>query len=208
MKHGFMMMLVPVAMVITSGCQTTVPIKAGAMQRISEPKPKSLCVLTEATDARKKKSDHVGRQTFSLFMIPTFSVQSDDPLGKEVGKVFSEALNQSGYEVNPVATLDEADGPVLAIQVDSCRNYLFAWVWPLGLTGGRSKLTPIVFGGTGKVLWKGEPCVAWGGCPSLVYMAGFETTIKQEMTSIMRQVVAQLNNPEFVKAISTASGEG
>ena len=207
MKHCFLMLFVPVALVITSGCQTTAPIKAKAMPRISEPKPQSLCVLTDATDARKKKSDHVGRQTFSVFMIPTFSVQSEDPLGKEVGKVFSEALTQSGYEVKPVATLDEADGPVLAIQVDSFRNYLFAWLWPLGLTGGRAELTPVVFDSEGKVLWKGEPCVGWGGCPSVAYMAGFETSVKMEMTSIMRDAVAQFSTPAFVNVVAPASGQ-
>ena len=207
MKHRFLVLLVPVAMAVTSGCQTAVPIKASALPRISEPKPQSLCVLKEATDARKNKSDHVGRHTFTVFMIPTISVESREPLGKEVGKVFTEALTQSGYEVRQVAALDEADGPVLVIQVDSFRNYLFSWLWPLGLTGGRAKLTPYVFGSDGKVLWKGEPCVAWGGCPSAAYMAGFETTVKMEMSSIMRDVVVQFRTPAFLNAVSPASGE-
>lgn len=188
-------------LLLGSGCQTSVVVKASPMKKFAEPNPAELCVLKEATDARSNKTKrHIGRQTFTVFMIPTISVQSDDHIKDAVGKVFVDALKESGYKVDVVTALDQSEGPVLVLQVDSIRNYLFSWLWPLGLTTGRSKMTPILYDNKGEILWQGQANSGWGFCPSLVYMAGFETTLKSEMNSCMRQVVGQLNSPEFVKA--------
>ncbi len=189
------------AILLNSGCQTSVYVKASPVKRLAEPKSAALCVLKEATDARSNKPKrHIGRQTFTIFMIPTISVQSEDLIKDAVGKVFVQALKESGYNVEVVTALDQSDGPVLVLQVDSIRNFLFSWLWPLGLTTGRSHMTPILYDNQGKILWKGDLCSGWGFCPSLVYMAGFETSLKSEMNSCLKQVIVQLNTSEFNKA--------
>jgi len=185
---------------LSSGCATTARLTADPMPRLSNPTPKNLTVLAEATDARRNRSDQVGRHTFTVFMIPTFGVFAEDPVEKMVGGLFVEALKQSGYQVNTVEKLGEASGPVLSVQTDSIRNYLFSWLYPLGLTGGRAQLTPVLFGNDGKILWKGRSCAAWGGCPSLIYMCGFDTSLNLEMSSIMRQIMNQINSKEFIEA--------
>lgn len=192
--------------VITSGCATTARITANQMPKLDNPHPENLTVLAQATDARRGyKVDQVGRHTFTVFMIPTFAVHSEAALGKEVGGVFVNALKESGYKVEVVDSIADASGPVLTLQIDSINNYLFSWLYPLGLTFGKAQFTPVLFGEDDKILWNGKPTSAWGGCPSLVYMCGFETSIKTEVSSILRNIIEQLNTPEFIAAASPQS---
>ena len=186
---------------ITTGCQTAVPVSAYRMDPVAGAGDTSINVLQEATDSRRKKSNQVGRHTFTIFMIPTIPVTSEDYLRKEVGEAFSTALKEAGYQVEVVEKVDQADGPVLNVQIDSVRNYLFSWGWPIGLTGGWAKMTPVLFDNEGNVLWKGVPCTGWGGCPSLIYMAGFETSVSLEVSSVFRQILEQMNTAEFKKAL-------
>ena len=191
------------ALLFSSGCATTTTITADTMRRMENPTPKNLTVFSEAKDGRRNKSDQVGRQTFTVFAIPTFGVFSEDQVEMIAGALFVEALKQSGYEVNIIEKLGEAKGPVLAVQVDSMHNYLYSWFYPLGITVGRAQMTPMLLDKEGKTLWKGYPCAGWGGCPSLLYMCGFDTSINSEMTTILTKIMYQLNNQEFIQAISS-----
>jgi len=190
------------SMLMYCGCQSSAQIRAQQLRPLSNPCPKSIRVLSDATDARSKQTDKIGQITFSVFMIPAGVVVSEADVEKSVGTLLSDALKQSGFEVATVQKVNEADGPVLAVQMDSINNYLFSWLWPLGLTFGRSQLTPVVFDNTGKLVWRGKPCSAYGFCPSAIYMAGFDTSLKMEMSSILEQIVAQTQDPEFRKAVA------
>ncbi len=190
------------ALILSSGCATTARIESAPVQRLQSPAPASITVLKEALDGRRNKSDQVGRHTFTVFMIPTVGVFAEDPVEKSVGDLFTDVLKQRGYQVSVVEKLGTTSKPVLAVQVDSIRNYLFSWLWPLGLTGGRAQLTPVLFSEDGKILWKGKPCAGWGGCPSVIYMCGFETSIYLEMSSVMRQIADQLSSQEFIQKAS------
>jgi hypothetical protein len=202
------MMVVPALLLtVTTGCQTMVPISASSMDPIEGLNATPVNVLQEVTDARKKKTNQVGRHTFTVFMIPTIPVFEENSLHKGVGEALSSALNQAGYKATVVEKVDQADGPVLNVQIDSMRNYLFSWLWPLGLTGGRAKMTPVLFDNEGNVLWKGKPCVAWGGCPSLIYMTGFETSVGMEVGSIFRQILAQMGTEDFRKALNSKNSQ-
>jgi len=76
-------------------------------------------------------------------MIPGPKVES----GKEelsaaiVNRTF-ETLTSLGYNVRLVDKLEEAKGPVLVLQMDQLRNYLFSWTYPLGLTWGKIGVEP------------------------------------------------------------------
>ena len=202
MKKCLRFLVIPFFAVIMSGCATTARITADKMPKLDNPRPENLTVLANATDARRHRSDQVGRQTFSIFMIPTFLVLSDISIDKAVGDVFVTALKESGYNVETIDNIADASGPVLTVQIDSINNYLFSWVYPLGLTFGKARFTPVLFGNDDKVLWSGKPASAMGFCPSLLYMCGFDTSLQTEVSSILRDIIQQINTPEFAEAAS------
>jgi len=203
MKLFTQMALMGALAIMSTGCATTARIESRRVSGISNPKVEKLTVLAQATDARRHKSDQIGRHTFTIFMIPTFGVYSEEQVEKVMGNIFVETLKQSGYEVAVVNSLDEATGSVLVLQLDSIHNYLFSWLYPLGLTFGRSQMTPVLFNRDGDSLWRGTPTVGWGFCPSVVYMCGFNTSIKSEVTSVMKKIVnKELQKESFLDALN------
>jgi hypothetical protein len=63
-------------------------------------------------------------------------------------------------------------------------------------------LSPVLFRKDGSILWRGKAS-GGGFCPSLLYIAGFETALKSEMTGAMNEIVQQLGTPEFRAALSS-----
>lgn len=207
MKTLAQLVVVLSVVMLGSGCATSARITARPMSPLTTPSPKSLSVLQKATVTRNVQGDRVGRHTFTIFMIPTFPVHAEGRLDAAVGSLLIDALRQAGYDVKVVQQLGQTNEPVLALQVDSIRNYLFSWLYPIGITFGRATCTPTLFAPDGTVLWQGSICSGGGGSPSLLYMCGFDTSIKSEMTAVLRDVIAELQTPGFRQAVSNAQDQ-
>lgn len=195
--------LVPLVALLGSGCATTARVQSSSMQQQDNARGVKLSVLAKATDARENASDQVGRHTISVFMIPGPGVFSGGGhLDDAVGQVAIKGLREAGYTVSVVNDIAESGGPTLGIQMDMIRNYSFTWLYPLGLTFGKTQLSPVLFGSDGSVLWQGK-ATGSGFCPSLLYICGFTTAIKSEMTGAMKEIVTQLGSQEFRAALTS-----
>lgn len=190
---------------VACGCQTTVPIRLGNLPGQATATGKTVTMLSKAADARSNPSDQVGRHTISVFMIPGPGVYArGGHLEDVIATHCRTGLQKAGYAVTTVDRVADASGPVLVPQLNYVRNYCFTWLWPLGLTFGKMRLSLILFSPRQEVLWKSDLDGRSGFGVSLVYMAGFGTATKMEMTGSVKEVMEVCSSPEFLAAIGKA----
>lgn len=99
--------------------------------------------------------------------------------------------------------VDQARGPVLVVQIDDLRNYLFSWVYPIGIVWGKMELSLYLMNPDGKELWKGNAPGHGGFGGSFLYMAGFEGWVKSDLTANLNQVIEMVTSDEFKNAVRT-----
>ena len=188
------------------GCQTTVPIRLGNLPEPTSQVRGKIAMLSKAADARKTPSDKIGRHTISLLMIPGPGVYSQ---GEHVEDVVAghcrTGLEKVGYSVETVNSVDATNAPVLVPQINLIRNYSFTWLWPLGLTFGKMRLSLVLYGTNNQVVWKKDLSGKSGFMASLVYISGFGTAVKTEMTGSVKEVMKVCASPEFLAAVEQAS---
>jgi hypothetical protein len=190
---------------LACGCQMTVPLRVGNLPTSATPVNKSLILLSQASDARKNPSDQIGRHTISVFMIPGFGVFARGGHIEDAVSIHCKTgLEKAGYTVTTVDRVSEASGPVLVPQLNYVRNYCFTWLYPLALTFGRMRLSLVLFSPRQEVLWKADLKAQGGFGASLLYVAGFGTATKFEMTGSIKEVMRVCSTPEFIAALEKA----
>lgn len=164
-------------------------------------------MLAKATDARNNPSDQVGRHTISVFMIPGPGVYAS---GGHVENVIAAhcktGLERAGYTISTVEHLEEANSPVLAVQINYIRNYCFTWLYPLGITFGKMKLSLVLFNPQKEVIWKSDLQSRSGFMPSLIYMSGFGVATKTQVTASVREIMDVCTSPNFIAALDRGKG--
>lgn len=192
-----------------AGCQTAIPIQVNEEDLII-PKTATnikLTMLTKAKDVRSQAVDQVGRHTISLLMIPGPTVTTErEHLDEAIASRVRSALTSSGFTVSIVDRLDQAKGPVLVIQIDELKNYLFSWLYPVGLVWGNMNLSLHLMSPDGKTLWNRDTDGHSGIMASLLYMSGFETRVTQDLTENVNQILEILVSDEFKNALMKAHG--
>jgi len=202
---GFAFVVTP----MLTGCQSTIPVKIN-MDDIQKPATSTdlkINILSQAKDTRSQSPDQVGRHTISLLMIPGGTVSTEDSLNKGVVDRLAEALKSVGYKVNLVDDVTDAKEmgePVLFVQIETLKNYLFSWLYPLGLTFGSMDLSLHLISPKGTEIWKQELAGHGGVMPSLLYMSGFETRVTSDLTANVNQAIKAISSDEFRKAMKSA----
>jgi len=185
---------------ILTGCQTFVPIKVYKEDLIKPTAPTNINItmLSKAKDMRSQFHNQVGRHTISLLMVPGPIVESEqEPLDVAIANRVKESLRSFGYTITTVDKLDQANGPVLVVQIDDLRNYLFSWIYPLGVVWGKMQLSLHLMTPDAKLLWKTNLEGGGGIMPSFLYMCGFETRVTSDLTKNMNQLITALSSNEF-----------
>lgn len=196
---GLLLLILPL-----SGCQTSVALRVEDKDLAKPTDPANLTVslLSRARDIRDKPRDQVGRQTVSLFMLPGPQVELEEGrLDRAISRNVKTALEISGYTVAMVDRLHEATGPVVVVQIDDLRNYLFSWLYPIGIIWGKMQLSLHVLAPDGRELWANTTEGHWGLMASLFYMSGFETRLQSDLKANLNQVIAMVSSEEFKKQI-------
>ena len=191
---------------ILVGCQTTVPI-AIKTDEIVKPNTKTdlhLTLLSKAKDARLQAPNQVGRHTISLLMIPGGMVTSEpeEHLEEAIVNRLTEALNSTGYSVTHVDRAIDSKSPVLIVQIDDLRNYLFSWFYPLGIVWGKMNLSLHLMSPSGTELWRANLEGHSGVMPSLLYMSGFETRVSNDLTVNINQAIEAISSEQFRIALN------
>ena len=189
-----------VLLTFLSGCQTSIPIRVNKDDLVKPTSPTNFTItmLSKAKDIRGQALDQVGRHTISALMIPGPTVTTEsERLDEAVANRVKETLRSFGYTISTVDRLDQANGPVLVVQIDDLRNYLFSWLYPLGVTWGKMELSLHLMTSDANELWKANLEGGSGIMPSLLFMSGFETRVTSDLTSNMNQLVAALSSNEF-----------
>jgi hypothetical protein len=189
------------------GCQTSVPLLRDdeALVRPMSPANLNLNLLSRAKDVRSQGVDQVGRHTITLLMIPGPTVTTEtEHLDEGISRNVKAALELAGYSVRVVDHVDQARGPVLVVQIDDLRNYLFSWVYPIGVVWGKMELSLHLMNPDGSELWTGNAPGHGGFGGSLLYMAGFEGRVRRDLTANLNQVIEMVTSEEFKNAVRTA----
>jgi hypothetical protein len=181
-----------------TGCQTSVPVRVDREDLIKPAVPAGLKVtlLARAWDVRNKPRNQVGRHMFLGLPGPQV-VPKDEQLDRAIPRALHTALEASGYSVTVVEHLREAAGPVLVVQIDDLRNYLFALPWPLGWGWGQMQLSAHLVAPDGQERWAAKASPSWGLMGSLVYMAGFGMRVESELTDNVNQILALISSEDF-----------
>ena len=197
-------LLASVAVTALGGCQTHTAVNVGDLVAPKAPAARQVVLLSRATDARENPSDKVGRHTISLFTIPGPSVNSDGSLEEAVGLHAKEALEKAGYRVLMVDRVEDAGGPVVAVQIDDLRNYSFTWLYPLGILWGKMTMSLIVLSPQGERLWSAQTEGHGGKGASFLYIAGFGGRVKSDLTENLNQIIEISSSEEFGRALEQA----
>lgn len=188
-----------------SGCQTTIPIaiKKDEIIRPSTKTDLKLTLLSKAKDARLQAPDQVGRHTISLLMIPGGMVTSEpeEHLDEAIVNRLTETLNSLGYSVTHVDRVTDSTSPVLVVQIDDLRNYLFSWFYPLGIVWGKMNLSLHLMSPRGTELWRANLEGHSGIMPSLLYMSGFQTRVSSDLTANINQAIEAISSNEFMNVL-------
>lgn len=195
---GLLLLILPL-----SGCQTSVAVRI-ENQDLAKPTDSAnlkVTMLSRARDIRDKPRDQVGRHFF-LFMPGPQVEPEDERLDRAILRNVKTAFEISGYTVAVVDRLREATDPVVVVQIDDLRNYLFtAPLYPLGVGWGKMRLSIHVLTPDGKELWTGATEGHGGVMASLFYMSGFETRIQSDLKANLNQIIVLISSEEFKKQI-------
>jgi len=173
-------------------------MRDGALLTPSSPAEMEINLLSKAEDVRSQAMNQVGRHTFTIFMIPTFRVDTKrEPLDEAIAESVKMALETAGYTVNLVDRVQEASGPCLVVQVDKLRNYLFSWLYPLGVVWGDMRLSLHLMQPDGQEIWDASTRGHGGLMLSLLYMSGFQTRVRSDLEANMNQVIDLVTSQEF-----------
>ena len=190
-----------------AACQTTVPVRIYQDQlvRPQPPAPLQLTMLAKAKDTRSQGVDQVGRHTISALMIPGPTVTTEtEHLDEAIVNRVREALTASGFSVSTVDRLEQAHDPILVIQINDLRNYLFSWLYPVGLVWGNMDLTLQLVTPEGTELWHAQTAGHSGVGASIFYMSGFETRVASDLTSNVNQILEIVSSREFEDQLQQA----
>jgi hypothetical protein len=195
---GFLLLMVSLG-----GCQTSVSLRVEG-QDLAKPTAQAnfkVMLLSKARDVRDKPRDQVGRHFF-LFMPGPQVTPEEERLDRAIPSNVKTALEVSGYTVAMVDRLREATDPVVVVQIDDLRNYLFNTpFYPLGVGWGKMRLSLHVVTPDGKELWTGVTEGHWGVMASLFYMSGFEMRVQSDLKANLNQIIAMVSSEEFKKQI-------
>ena len=200
-----------VSMFVLVGCQSTIPIAVHQDKLIKPASPANLkfTMLSKAKDVRTQAINQIGRHTISLLMIPGFMVITEnEDLEVAIIKRVRETLTSYGFAVTIVDKLEQSKDPVLVIQIDDLRNYLFSWLYPLGITWGKMELSLHLMSPDAKDLWKANLEGSSGTVPSIFYMCGFDTRVKDDLTANMNQLVEVVSSKAFAEQLKKAQVSG
>ncbi|MCX7113049.1 MAG: hypothetical protein NTX45_23620 [Proteobacteria bacterium] len=206
MKCCFLTFVLPTQFVLV-GCQMNVPIDI-YKEDIIKPNTRTdskLTILSKAKDARSQAPDQVGRHTISLLMVPgiTVSAEPEEHLDEAIVNRLNESLSSVGYNVSLVDRVKDSNSPVLVVQIDDLRNYLFSWGYPLGIVWGKMELSLHLMSPHGTELWKANLEGHGGIMASLIYMSGFGTRVKSDLTANINQAIEAISSEEFRKALQS-----
>lgn len=192
-------------LVYLSACAGTAPINIGRLNSLQTANDMDITMLSKAVDARSGPSDKIGRHTISLLMIPGPSVFAEGThLDEAVANHAITALKKAGYRVSTVFFLEDSEGPVLVVQIDDLRNYEFTWLYPIGVLWGKMDMTVLLMSPNGDTLWKAQTAGHGGMWGSFIYMTGFGTRVKSDLTANLNQIIEICSSSEFKQALIDA----
>jgi len=191
-----------------TGCQTTVAVEVDDSDIIKPATPVGLpiALLSKAKDVRDGQGiDQVGRHTISLLMIPGPTVTTErQHLDDAIASGVKQVLTKAGYEVTTVERISDGKGPVLVAQIDDLRNYLFSWMYPLGIVWGKMELSLHLMSPDGKELWTANADGSGGIMASLLYMSGFETRVQGDLKDNLNQIGVIVTSDQFKGVLTKA----
>lgn len=199
MPNPFLVLMLWLSIALT-GCQTAVLVRVDDADLLQPTSPTNMQItlLSKAKDVRTQAVDQVGRHTISLLMIPGPTVTTErEHLDEAIANSVKSALKKSGYSVSEVDKIDQSKSPVLVVQIDDLRNYLFSWIYPLGIVWGKMELSLHLMSPDGKELWKGNAEGHGGFMASFLYMSGFETRVQSDLRANLDQIIEMITSEEF-----------
>ncbi len=190
MKWRFLLLIFVV--VCMSSCATTARIEKNFSVAPPYKTNKSLALETIAKDERNHWRDEVGRNTFTIFAIPSFEVKSRTRLENQMMVNVKETLIEAGFEIN------HAEYPRLEVIIDDFYFKNYTWLFPLYLFWGRMALSINLKDKNEQVLWT-ENVSGGSFLPGFI---SFNPVIRRSMRKTLRDLQQACLREDFLEHLS------
>ncbi len=167
--------------VLSSGCASSAKI---GWDRPSSLQPNGRTAVVE--DAKfGGNRDVVGRNTFTLFAIPTFGIKADRPVDRSVTLGVEDAVQAAGYTLAQSGASEEA----ITVSTDIKKFYYsnYTWFWPVMINNGKIEMQVKARNPSGKVFMD-RGYSAKSSWISFGSSSGFSDEIRGEMSDILRDL--------------------
>lgn len=187
--------------VFMSSCAATARIDKNFSVNPPHITDKTLSLDTMAIDKRGDlsiaisrilSSDEVGRNTFTLFGIPTYRVYSRTGLEKQMMTNVKETLVEAGFDIN------HDNYPRLEIIINDFYFYNYTFFFPLYFFWGRTSLSVNLKDENDQILWSEN---VWRGS-FLPGFVSFRPVIRRSMRKTLRDLQQACLREDFLEHLS------
>jgi hypothetical protein len=148
----------------------------------------------------KNMKQEIGWGSFTLFAIPVQKITVEGDADEELMRVIKETVEHVGYTAKVVEQPEDADCPVICVNVKKFFFYNYTWLAPLVFNWGNIEMEVSVKSPQGETLWSKD----YKGSGTGFYH--FDPTVNMALNKVLNQMVVDLASPEFKKAVFEAQG--
>ncbi len=172
---------------LTSGCASSAGIGWDAPRNL-QPNGKAAVV-----EIAKYSGDNgvVGRNTFTVFAIPTFGISAEQPVDQSVTRAMEDAVRAAGYSVCDKASMPQ-DAIAVSAEVEKFKFSNYTWFWPVMKNWGIIKVDVKAKDPSGGIILQRKyseraDWTSFGSC------SGYSENIRKSMTAIVQDVTDDLS---------------
>lgn len=199
MKRNIFLIIIIAAFM--SSCATTARIDKNFSVKPPYKTEKSLTLERLAKDERdhwslergnNRWSDEIGRNTFTVFGIPTFRLYSRTRLENQMMVNVKETLDDAGFNI----TYNQY--PRLEVVIDDFYFYNYTWLFPFYLFWGKMALSMNLKNEEEQVIWSEKV----GGASFLPGFFSFNPVIRRSMRKTLRDLQKACLREDFLEHLS------
>jgi hypothetical protein len=177
------------------GCGQNVLVTHGALNEPKTPVNMTVQVDELAANARKEAPNVIGTVTVTVFGLPTGDAKAAAPLPELVHPFVVEALEKTGYTIVDMRGKKPANVPILRGELRVFWFAVYTWAAPILYFGGNIEYRMVLQKPDGATLWEKVLKATSGNVTS------WDGAINSAVTSLLNQIIDEVQTPEFVQAL-------
>ena len=188
----------------TSGCQSSVHLSHENLVGIQSIQPRrSIQAYQLGECVRKELPNTVGTHSFTVFAIPTGTINSDMALPVAVHSFVRVSLVDAGYNVIDISQDNAQNAPIIRGEITNYWLTGYSYFWPIFLQRGKFDYSLIVQMPNGRVLWK-KSFEARATDTHVGVDYGYDSLAAKINTDILNKVREAISSSDFVTVLDDA----